>query len=198
MTTSRAACGVPNPDTQVTLPTPTRSCGRTVSATHRHGATEDASLGLERGVSGPLVPLPRRPAGPTGNRACRWRSVAPVRPARSLWVPCNGRSTERGLWSSSSVTVGPGRAGPPPRPPLPTVRSGAHHQDVDDVSVSDERSLDLFGEDLLAARIDRRRLSAEQLDQTVNAYTGSVARAPTSGVPRPPGTSHGSSSSSWR
>ena len=66
---------------------------------------------------------------------------------------------------------------------IPPPRAGpARHHHVVDGGMLGDRSLDLFGEDLLAAGIDGDRIAAQQLDLAVGVPAGPVAGH---GVPDP-------------
>src|SRR5271168_542034 len=59
---------------------------------------------------------------------------------------------------------------------IPPPRAGpARHHHVVDSGMLGDRSLDLFGEDLLAAGIDSHRIAAQQLDFAIGIPAGPVA-----------------------
>ena len=102
-----------------------------------------------------------RAPGPSRSRACRWDrarhlvdedEVAGHLVAGQLVASESGTSARRGPRSR------PGRTGHDGDHPLaPAVVGHAHHQHVEHGGVALEHALDLLGEDLLAAGVDRSR-----------------------------------------
>ena len=114
---------------------------------------------------------------PSGSWACRPACGRPRRRARGASAACSPRARVR-AWStrSSSVGVLPGTRRDHGGDRFAEARVGHADDDrVEDVGVALEHRLDLFGEHLLAARVDALRSAAEHGDRAVVLDHGAVA-----------------------
>jgi hypothetical protein len=67
----------------------------------------------------------------------------------------------------------------------PALARSARHHDVVDRRVVLQGTLDLFREDLLAARVDRDRVAPEDVHRAVGAIAGAIAGNGVAGRPDP-------------
>ena len=145
------------------------------------GLEDHRSHGRRR-YCGVRVSSTRRSPSPSGSRACRWAGARTDRPGPSAAAPCS-----RPGGPARARRARRRRAGRPSTRSWSADGDHRHHllavalvghaddQRVEDGGMALEHVLDLLGEDLLAAGVDRRRAPPEHGDGAVVLEPGQIA-----------------------